>query len=237
MTLLDVCEPLFQYICRLNRIARKAPEGLSLPQVQAEIRSLLAEMKARASADPAMRTQYEEIELVLFFFIDFMIRESGLAWARQWPSLGEERNELAGEEKFFDLLEATLSDPSPQATERLAIFYTCIGLGFTGWYTGQPEYLRNKMRECAARLSTIMDTEDRDRICPEAYDNVDTSILTEPPGTSLVGIAVCFVGLVIVLFVAQIMFYRNSANELIDALQKINETAEVGMSDNSSNGS
>ena len=47
--------------------------------------------------------------------------------------------------KFFDLLDETLNDPSDEATERLKIFYTCLGLGFSGWYAGQSEYLRGKM--------------------------------------------------------------------------------------------
>jgi hypothetical protein len=40
-TLVEFCEPLFQYICRLNRLARKG--GLvDASQVRNELRSMLA---------------------------------------------------------------------------------------------------------------------------------------------------------------------------------------------------
>lgn len=46
-TLVEFCEPLFQYICRLNRLARKG--GLvDASQVRNELRSMLADVKLRA---------------------------------------------------------------------------------------------------------------------------------------------------------------------------------------------
>jgi cytochrome bd-type quinol oxidase subunit 1 len=45
------------------------------------------------------------------------------------------QRQLAGDEKFFDLLEETLNDSSEDASERLAVYYTCLGLGFMGMYT------------------------------------------------------------------------------------------------------
>jgi type VI protein secretion system component VasF len=130
-----------------------------------------------------------------------------------------ERNELAGDEKFFDLLDETLSDPSQAATERLAVFYTCLGLGFTGWYTGQPEYLRKKQLEISARIRTQMDVDEGARICPEAYENVDTSDLIQPPGLKLAGIAIALVGMVIVVFVANFLLF-SSASSGIQAYTK-----------------
>ena len=114
-----------------------------------------------------------------------MISEIGLSWAREWKELAFEHQEMAGDEKFFDLLEETLKDKSPAANQRLAVFYTCIGLGFTGWYTGQPEYLRRKMKEIAARLQAGGQIADAARICADAYEKVDTRDLIEPPGTQL----------------------------------------------------
>ena len=166
MTLLELSEPLFQYICRLNRSARKGG-NYELGQVQSEVKGFLAEAKAK-SVGENLSDQYEKIELPLMFFCDFMIKESALPWARDWKELAFDRHEMAGDEKFFDLLEETLKDKSPSAIGRLAVFYVCIGLGFSGWYTGQPEYLRRKMKEIAARLQASGQLAEAQRICPDA---------------------------------------------------------------------
>ena len=67
-----------------------------------------------------------------------------MQFSPQWQKepLAFERNELAGDEKFFDLLEETLNDSSEEATEQLAVYHICMGLGFTGIYARQPEQLR-----------------------------------------------------------------------------------------------
>jgi type IV/VI secretion system ImpK/VasF family protein len=219
MSLLDICEPLFQYICRLNRSARKGG-NYDLAQVQSEIKGLLAEARNRATSSN-LTESWEKIELVLMFFCDFMIKESALPWAREWKELAFERHEMAGDEKFFDLLEETLKDRSPTANDRLAVFYTCMGLGFTGWYTGQPEYLRRKMKEIAARLQATGQFADTQRLCPDAYEKVDTRDLIEPPGTKLIGIAIVLIGLIIVLFVAYAYLYQDASKKLSDALGKV----------------
>jgi type IV/VI secretion system ImpK/VasF family protein len=216
-TLLDLCEPLFQYICRLNRSARKGG-NYELAQVQSEIRALLADARNKSVA-MNLSDQWDKTELFLMFFCDFMIKESPLPWAREWKELAFEKHEMAGDEKFFDLLEETLKDKSPAANDRLCVFYACMGLGFSGWYTGQPEYLRRKMKEVAARLQAAGLFSETERICPDAYEKVDTRDLIEPPGTKLIGILIALIGLIIVLFFAYAYLYRESAKKLSDALQ------------------
>jgi type IV/VI secretion system ImpK/VasF family protein len=218
MTLLELCEPLLQYICRVNRSGRKGG-SFEPARVRAEIDGIFENMKSKARADANLTSQFDKIEMPLIFFIDFMIKESNLSFARQWQEMAYEKNELAGDEKFFDLLDETLADPSQAATERLAVFYTCLGLGFTGWYTGQPEYLRKKQLEISARIRTQMDVDEGARICPEAYENVDTSDLIQPPGLKLAGIAIALVGMVIVVFVANFLLF-SSASSGIQAYTK-----------------
>jgi type VI protein secretion system component VasF len=227
MTPLDLCEPLFQYICRLNRSARKGG-NYELGQVQSEIRGFLADAKAK-SVGANLSDQFEKLELPLMFFCDFMIKESALPWARDWKELAFDRHEMAGDEKFFELLEETLKDKAPAANDRLAVFYTCIGLGFTGWYTGQPEYLRRKMKEIGARLQASGSTQfaDVQRICADAYEKVDTRDLIEPPGAKLLGIAIVLVGLIIVLFCTYAFLYNDSARAENKALKTIQEKAHV----------
>ncbi len=223
MTLLEISEPLFQYICRINRSARKGG-NYELSVVQSEIKTMLADAKNKALG-ANLTEAWEKIELPLIFFCDFMIKTSALPWAGEWKELAFERKEMAGDEKFFDLLDETLKDKSPTANDRLMVFYTCIGLGFTGWYTGQPEHLRRKMKEMAARLQAAGMFTDVQRICGDAYEKVDTRDLIEPPGTKLMGIAIALVGLVIVLFATYVVLYNDSAKALKDNTQAIQDNA------------
>lgn len=218
-SLLDLAEPLFQYICRLNRSARKGG-NYELSQVQGEVKGFLAEARGKAIG-ANLGQQWDQTELLLMFFADFMIKESALPWAREWHELAFERHEMAGDEKFFDLLEETLKDRSPQANDRLAIFYACMGLGFSGWYTGQPEYLRRKMKEIASRLQSAGQFAESQRICPDAYEKVDARDLIEPPGTKLIGIAIALIGLILVLFLAYGFLYHDSSTKLINATRQI----------------
>ncbi len=218
MQLIELCEPLFQFICRLNRSARKGGR-LEMATAIAEIKEIFATMSSKASGDPRLAAQYRRLELPLQGFVDSMVRRSGVSWASDWPLIS---GDLAIEERFFDLLEENLVDPSEEATERLAVFYTCLGLGFTGWYTGQPEFLRRKMMELSARLRGMIDKDTSAKICAEAY-KADESILYERAGTTLVGAVVALVGLTVTMLVVNVVLYYTGSNELTGTLQKIVE--------------
>ena len=220
MTLLELCEPLFQYICRLNRSARKG--GMfEIVQVRTDIKTLFDEIKAKSSVDLNLSEQYEKVRLPLIFFVDLMIKDSKLPFANEWNELAAEIGELAGDERFFDLLDDTIVDQSRQATERLAVFYTCMGLGFDGIYAGQTKEMQKFMLRCSARISNMMDVDENTRICPESYENVDTRDLIEPPNRKLMGIGVALAGFVIVLFIANIFLYQWRSDDLTSSLDNI----------------
>jgi type VI protein secretion system component VasF len=226
MTLLELCEPLFKKVCLLNRLGRKGA-GVSTSveheKLQLEIKELFADIEKRASTEPGLKAQWQKIELPLIFFVDSMIAESGLIASARWHQnrLAYERKELAGDEKFFDLLDDTLKDPSEEATDRLSIFYTCLGLGFTGWYAGQTEFLRGKMLDISHRIRAAMDTDQTARICPEAYAGVDTRDLVQRPGLGLGAIAVVFVGLCLIVLTVEIYLFRAASLSLTDSLTAI----------------
>lgn len=222
MNLLQVCEPVFLYVCRLNRMARKGG-SLDYAVVRNEIKGLLADARAAAGAQPDLVAQYEKIEMPLIFFVDSLLVESGLPFAQQWHQerLAYERHELAGDEKFFDFLDETLADSTDAAVERLAVFYVAIGLGFTGWYAGRPQDLQRKMKEIAARIRRHTETDPDARICPEAYQHVDARNLIEPPSRKLGGIVLALVGLLVVLFATNVFLYRVASRDLSRALRTI----------------
>ena len=220
MTLLELCEPLFQYICRLNRLARSS-STLEMDHVRNDIKKIFEAMKAEALNNAALTTQYEKIELPLLFFVDFTIKESKLTFAYDWYELGRERNELAGDEKFFDLLDENLEDTSDAATERLVIFYTCLGLGFTGVYAGQQESIQRLMSKISARISGMIDADEKSYICPEAYENVDARDFVEPPSTKLVGIGITLIGLIVVWSIAYFCLLKWTLDDVSNSLETI----------------
>jgi len=220
MTLLELCEPIFQYVCRLRRSARMGCT-IEMDQVRNDIKRILGEISTNASTSAELTTQYEKVELPLVFFVDFMIKESKLRFAVDWYELGRERGELAGDEKFFDLLDADLADPSSAATQRLVIFYTCIGLGFTGVYTGQPESIQRLMSRISARISGMMDADEKSYICPEAYENVDARDFVEPPGAKLAGIGIALIGLIIVWAVAYFFLFKWTSDDVAKSLDTV----------------
>jgi type VI secretion system protein ImpK len=219
--LLQLCEPLFHYVCFLNRSARKGGGVFDQSYVKGELRQTFADMKARSAADPHLASQYEKVELPLLFFVDAMVKYSKLPFALDWEDLAYERNELAGESKFFELLDRTLAERSDAANERLAVFYTCLGLGFTGEYAGHAVDLRKKMLEISSRIRGLVDFNTQGRVCPEAYEHVDTRNLIEPPARSLGGIAIALVGLVVVLLATNFVLYRQYTQDLATAVETI----------------
>lgn len=226
MTPRTLAEPLFTYVCRVNRLARHGAEP-EMGQVRAELTAHLERIREQAEADADLKQQFDpegkgKLLLVLAFFADNFVYESSLSYSNRWTSLARELyNELAGDERFFDLLDETLADPGEQATQRLEVYYTCMGLGFAGLYTGQHEYLRKKMLEMSARLRKRGLTDDGGRLCPDAYEHVDTSDLIETPGTSLAGIGIVFAGLLVVLFGATLLLYRHASGDLGRALSSL----------------
>jgi len=223
MTPLELCEPLFTKVCLLNRLGRKGGGVASYDQLRLQIEGIFADMRKAADSDPVLRLQWEKLEFPLIFFVDSMISESGLAVAATWNKnrLAYEQKELAGDEKFFDLLDETLNDPSDEASLRLPVFYTCLGLGFMGWYAGQPEYLRGKMLDISQRLRTAMETDKTARICPEAYLNVDTRDLVQAPASRLGGIAIVFAGLCLVVITVEAYLFHAASLSLTDSLSAI----------------
>jgi type VI protein secretion system component VasF len=259
-SLLELVEPLFQYICRLSRAGRRVGGAKTKPgaapakagstgetmffskpatgtalsfvgrslsteysAVRSNVKVLLEEMQGKAAADFRLASQFKQIALPLLFYIDSMIAESHLPFAAQWNEnrMAYEHNELAGDEKFFDIVDDTLKDPSEEASERLAVYYVCIGLGFTGIYFRQPEFLRKTMLAIAPRIRHLLDGEQVARICPETYEHIDTRNLVRPPSNNLVVVLLLFVCFTIAVVVSYIWLYRDASEGLSSALKKV----------------
>jgi type VI secretion system protein ImpK len=223
MKLLELYEDLFQYVCRLNRAARTQAQP-DYARVRAEVKDLLDQVIRTASSDVRLLNQVKRLELPMVFFIDNVICTSRLKFATQWAEnrLATERNELAGDERFFvDFLEKDLADTSDEAVERLAVYYTCLGLGFTGMYVNQPETIRRYMDQAFPRIRQWIDADPRTKISEEAYRCTDTRILTEPPSNRIILVALVFVFLSLSVLTVCYALYASAVHELNNSVRII----------------
>jgi type VI protein secretion system component VasF len=152
-----------------------------------------------------------------------MISESTLPFAAEWNQnrLAYDRQELAGDEKFFDLLDETLKDSGEDAAERLAVFYICIGLGFTGIYFKQPEFLRKTMLGIAPRVRHLVENDQAARMCPETYEGVDTRDLVQPPSSRMVLVGLVFACFTFAVLISYFVMYRSASKNLNHAIEEV----------------
>lgn len=191
--------------------------------VRNAVKEIFEQMSSKAKGDVGLASQYAKIELPLLFFVDSMLAEGPWPWAPEWNRnrLAYERDELAGDEKFFDLLDQTLTETGEGPDERLAVFYTSIGLGFSGWYVGQPEYLRRKMNDLLPRVRAFIDADEAAIITPDTYKHTDTSNLPLPMSASVIPVLIAVIGCVVVVVVANFYLFRLSSRDLNSALDTI----------------
>jgi type IV/VI secretion system ImpK/VasF family protein len=229
MKLLELYEALFQFVCRLNRAAR-TPNHPDFTHVRSEIKTLFEEINRRAAQDITLLNQVKQLERPLVFFVDNLICTSRLNFAPRWASnrLAGDYNELAGDERFFvDFLDRDMADPSPEAAERLAVYYVCLGLGFTGMYVGQPEKLRDYTERIFPRIRQWMDSDPRTKISEQAYGCTDTRILTEPPGDKILLVVLAFIFLSLTVLVISYGLYFKASGDLKSSVGQIRQEAQT----------
>lgn len=223
MMLVEICEPLFQYICFLNRAA-KVGESLEVNLVRSEIVARLDRIRAAAAGNADLSVNFEKIEQPLVFFVDSMIITGRSSVAAVWLPIAEERWGIAtGDRDFWVHVEDTLRDRSDAATQRLLVFYTCIGLGFTGDKVGQAQTIALKQKEIYARVRSLVDAEQTVKLCPEAYE-VNTIKLPLNLRDRIIGIVIALAAMIVLLLLINMYLYERASADLNESLTRILET-------------
>jgi len=222
MKLLEIYEDLFQYMSRLNRVA-KTQAHPEYARVRGEVKELLDQARRSTASDVRLSNQVGRLELPVVFFVDNLISTSRLKFASQWAEnrLAKERNELAGDERFFDLMEQDLTDTSEEAAERLAVYYLCLGLGFTGMYQAQPDKIRQYVEQILPRIRQWIDSDPRTKVSEEAYRSTDARQLTEPPSSKIILVAIIFLFLSLSVMAVYYAFYARAVVELKSSVGQI----------------
>ncbi len=218
-TLPELCEQLFQYVCRLSRSARKGV-ALDAGLVRSDVRALMGELGSRARGETGMTVLVDDVRVALALFVDETVRTSVPGVGESWGSIADEMEGFEVDpSRFFQTMEDALGDMSQGGLQRVETLQICLGLGFTGGRT--PGEVASLIERAGERLGGRMDADPMARVCPEAYEHVDTSDLIQPAGRSVVGIGVALVALIVVVVVGNALIYKNASGELRAALRGI----------------
>ncbi len=233
VNLVHLCEPVFQYICKVNKIARNGGQ-LDYHVIRGEVTDLLEKVDKAAGADSRLNKLYDRIRVPIIIFIDESIVNSGINSAEDWEEnrLAYDHGHLSGDEEFFDMMEEFEADNSDDASECLSIFYTCLGLGFTGYYREQTDFIKQRMDKVRQRIRKYIEADPNAPIAPNCYEHTDRSDLVEPPGSKLVGILIAFAGLFAVVFLSVFLLFDQASGDMSRA---INATVDKDPSISESN--
>ncbi|HSH09178.1 MAG TPA: DotU family type IV/VI secretion system protein [Oceanipulchritudo sp.] len=223
MKLVELCEPAFQYICKINRIG---PKGhLDFQLVRPEVKEILTAIEQKAGMDRITADLYQKVKMPLIFFIDSMVVDSGIQCANEWDAnrMAYDYNELSGDESFFDDLDRVLAGADPDKSELLAFFYVCLGLGFTGIYFSQPSAILDYISRMEPHLRSFLESDLHQRIVPDAYRFTNTSNLVAAPAPKILGILICFLGVGLAVMITVIYLYFNASNNLAESITEIDQ--------------
>ena len=220
--LIDICEPLFAYICRQNRALRQGSPVPGAQQMRAEVDTLFKRMAAAAS-NAGLDKSYDRIRLALIAFVDFMISNSTMPSAPEWHRIAHELSppEFALEEKFFHpLLDETLASTDPEAIDQLEVFFTCLGLGFTGYYHDDPAKIQEYLGKLSVRLRDRLEGDDA-KYCPDAYRHTDERVLEAPTRERMMMFSVGVAVLLGAVFVISGIVYVSQTKQVDNSIKKV----------------
>ena len=108
-----------------------------------------------------------------------------------------------------------------EADGKLAFYYCCIGLGFTGMYEDDPKHLHDIMQRLEPRVRSFMDRDVISRITPEAYShNLEINVAPDTAPRYL-GLLFLAIGTGFAITVSILYLYIDTFSSLSKVLTKI----------------
>ncbi len=230
MKALLLYDPLLQYLCQVNRLARSGAP-LSYGDVRGKIMGLLGNIDQRANEDPILQEHVRHLKTPVNYFVDDVISQNQrLAFSKRWHTerLGFAKDGLAGDEAFFiNHLDKELQQPPSKAlAERLLVYYVCLGLGFQGYFFNEPERLRNYMRQIVPAIRPWLVENTVERLIPQTYKFTDTRDFVRPPELRS---SILLAG-VVSLLLAGLPIYAWLAKSLVENLENQIHLREINES-------
>ena len=187
-----------------------------MQKIQADVADLRSEIQSELiQEDSILNQQFEAIELGYIYFIDSMLVAAGVTEWNDNRIAVTEFNRRAGDNEFFDLLYDAEAEVGDDADSKLAFYYCCIGLGFTGMYEDDPSHLHDIMRR------VFMDRDVISRITPEAYShNLEMNVAPETAPRYL-GLLFLAIGAILAVTISILYLYIDAFSSLSKVLTKI----------------
>ena len=230
MKALLLFEPLFQYVCEVNRLSRNGfPREYA--EVRKEILNRMSEISDRADADVELREHFRVLKTPVIFAIDDLLVENrNLPWWRLWNDkrLGFVKDGLAGSEAFFvEYLDPALkAAPSLEGAEQMLVYYVCLGIGFQGYLFDQPEKLRAYMKAMRPAVAQWLVDDRVEHLLPQAYLYTNRRELARPPELKW---ALLLAGVVAILLMG-LPLYWWMATDLINQMERNIDLREINES-------
>lgn len=208
MNLQQICQPLIDYVSEIYHTAHHGG-NLEMQSVKFNIERFFDKMNDTSLHNAELAGELDKIKLPLIFFVDYMIKEGPFTFKDTWQEMARNYNELSGDEKFFDILDENLNDPSNSATQRLGVLYQCMGAGFNGCYVNDPEYVERKMRVCALRIGINSDIAEQDRITSDCYNSILNEKVFRDPVKHIRHIFYLVIAFMLLIFFINYLVYES----------------------------
>lgn len=238
MNALDACEEFFSYVCGIIRTSAIGGR-LEFYKLKNDILRELDKVETKAF-ESRLGDQWKSIKLPLIFFVDSLIAESRLNCAQEWSdnrlAFTLDPPEYAGDEKFyFNLIEVWERKQSTD-DELMAIYYTCLALGFTGSpprsilqasffnrsFEGatETEIAESLMKIIKPRIEHLI-LEPTVSILPENQLHINKTDLRTPASAAVFVIAMTLFALTAIMFLTNNLLFHSYTDELVNSLNKI----------------
>ena len=222
MTLQELTEAIFLYVCKINRVAINGG-NLEYSDVRADILTMLETAQTRSKLDAQLSEMFAKIKIPLVLFIDFVLVDSGVNFAMQWH-----RNSLAKlfgieNENFFFYLSGALEETSLESDQILLFYYACFGLGLE--VDAGSEDASGIMSSLLPRIKNRIELNAASRVTQSAYENVNTANMIKPIGGKLSVIVLVFAVFMLSVFGSVIVMYKESSARMSGAIDSINARA------------
>jgi type VI protein secretion system component VasF len=232
--LLEHLQPLFLYVCEQHRLAKDGGNtGAPFATVRQTVLDKVALIDQAARYDPVLRQHLDKLKEPILWYLDFTFAspDSAFAFRNQWNDQRLAKGGLSGDDAFFDELNKELANDAKDeaANERLAFYYTALGLGFTGRYFKRDEdhrrELKSFMQRIYPRVGNYIDTDASGKVTPEAYRFTDKRVFVVPSREKpMIFFVACLLILSSLLF-GYLHWFTERTAELQDYVKQVKHVA------------
>lgn len=231
--LLEHLQPLFLYVCEQHRLAKaRVLTAGAHGSVRRAIDDHLADLERAALSDPTLPQHLKPLRQPIRWFIDdiFATRENSFPFWQDWTDNRLEPNQVGGEQFFKELDRELEIDPRDDVVnERLAFYYTALGLGFMGCFfrptTDHRRELTERMDALYPRVAKYLDSDGSGRITPEAYKSTKTQDFVVLVRKNPMLLLVAFLLMLMALALGYLHWYQEAASDLENAVNSVADKA------------